>query len=570
MVKCNKNNQMPKIFSQTPSKERIKRADIVTETISATHRGILSGIDEYKGVWGKKQATHLLRRTMFGATKTDINIMAAKSMSQAVDFLFLPQAKPAQPINDYNNIGDDKKLVDKIVPAGQPYADLPNRDIDAEFWKNVSLKCWWFNNIIEQKISIHEKMMFFWSNHVPVQIFEVYEARFGYRYLEVLRRNSTGNFKTLMREITTDPAMLRFLNGDKNSKFAPDENYGRELQELFCIGKGPNSKYTETDVKTAARVLTGWKVDWTKSVSTFNANDHDSGDKAFSSFYNNKVIKGQTGANGAKEVDDLLDMIFGNAECALHLVRKLYRFLVYHSIDAATETNVIAPLAQLLRTSNFDIKPVLLKLLKSEHFYDVLNQGVILKTPLDFAIGLLREFNIPNPPKNNPREVLWVRMGMYWWLRDMLLDIGDPPNVAGWPAWYQSPQFDKYWITTNTLPKRGNLTDMMIYWGYENEDKSIKYGINEFEFTKSLSNPSDPNALISEVIELFFSIDVDATVRKNLKNILLSDQASDYYWTNAWNDYLADPKNVMKQDVVKWRLKSFYQHIMQMEEYQMM
>ena len=151
----------------------------------------------------------------------------------------------------------------------------------------------------------------------------------------------------------------------------------------LCIGKGPNSKYTEDDVKTAARVLTGWKVDWTKSVSTFNPNDHDSSDKTFSSFYNNKVIKGQTGANGAKEVDDLLDMIFGNAECALHLVRKLYRFFVYHSIDASTETNVISPLAQLLLTSIFDIKPVLLKLLKSEHFYDVLNLGVILKTPLD-------------------------------------------------------------------------------------------------------------------------------------------------------------------------------------------
>jgi Protein of unknown function (DUF1800) len=266
----------------------------------------------------------------------------------------------------------------------------------------------------------------------------------------------------------------------------------------------------------------------------------------------------------------MLDMIFANPECAKHIVRKLYRFFVYHTIDAATETNVIVPLAQLFQSSGFDIKKVMSKLLKSEHFYDVLNRGAIIKTPLDFTLGMLREYDMLKPDKTNLKEMFWVRANMYWWIRDMLLDIGDPPNVAGWPAWYQTPQFDKYWISTTTLPKRGSLSDMMIYWGYENKDKSIRYGIDEFAFTKTLTKPEDPNLLIEEVLSLFLSINVSTAAKQNLKSILLDKQDQDYYWTNAWLDHIKNPNDAMKKDNVKWKLKAFYQYVMQMEEYQLM
>jgi uncharacterized protein (DUF1800 family) len=533
-------------------------------------RGILTGLDEYTGPWTATQAAHLIRRTMFGAKKAEIKSISAMKMTDAVDLLLQTPPTPAQPVNDYNDVNTDK-LADKVVPFGQPWANLATRDIEIEFWKNVSLKCWWFNNIIEQKYSIQEKMLLFWQNHIPIQFFEVYDARHSYRYLSMLRQHSLGNFKSMVKAVTIDPAMLFYLNGHDNVKAAPDENYARELQELFCIGKGPDSKYTEEDVQAAARVLTGWKSDYNKPNVTFNTNDHDYGDKVFSAFYGNKIIKGIQGTNGGStELDQMLDMIFANPECAKHIVRKLYRFFVYHTIDAATETNVIVPLAQLFQSSGFDIKKVMSKLLKSEHFYDVLNRGAIIKTPLDFTLGMLREYDMLKPDKTNLKEMFWVRANMYWWIRDMLLDIGDPPNVAGWPAWYQTPQFDKYWISTTTLPKRGSLSDMMIYWGYENKDKSIRYGIDEFAFTKTLTKPEDPNLLIEEVLSLFLSINVSTAAKQNLKSILLDKQDQDYYWTNAWLDHIKNPNDAMKKDNVKWKLKAFYQYVMQMEEYQLM
>jgi hypothetical protein len=542
----------------------------MAKDVSPIPRGLVTDLEEYKGVWGNIQAAHLIRRTMFGATKNEISFLSSVTMSQAVDMLLKDAPIPPEPVNDYNGVGEDK-LVDKVVPFGKPWADLPTRDFEIEFWKNVSLKCWWFNNIIEQKYSIQEKMLLFWQNHLPIQIFEVYDARRSYRYLTTLRKHCLGNFKTMTRAITIDPAMLFYLNGTSNVKSAPDENYARELQELFCIGKGPDSKYTEQDVKAAARILTGWKSEWAKPNVYFLASDHDTQDKQFSPFYKNKIIKGVTGGNGGnEELDALMDMIFANKECARHVVRKLYRFFVYHTIDAKTEMDIIIPLADLFQASNYEIKPVLNKLLKSAHFYDKLNRGAVMKTPLDYTLGMLREYNMPKPDKTNLKEMFWVRSGMYWWIRDMLLDIGDPPNVAGWPAWYQSPQFDKYWISTTTLPKRGNLSDAMVYWGFENEDKSIKYGIDEFAFTKTLTHPEDPEMLVEEVLSLFLSISVNVQVKASLKGILLSGQAQNYYWTNAWNDYIANPNDMMKKDIVKWRLKAFYQHVMQMEEYQLM
>ena len=133
-------------------------------------------------------------------------------------------------------------------------------------------------------------MLLFWHNLLATESWGIFIAKTSYQYFELLRRHAFGNFKTLIREITLDPAMLIYLNGTRNQKEAPDENYARELQELFCIGKGPNSGYTEEDVQAAARVLTGWRHSW-KEVNSqgpvssfFQADRHDTSDKQFSDF----------------------------------------------------------------------------------------------------------------------------------------------------------------------------------------------------------------------------------------------------------------------------------------------
>ena len=141
----------------------------------------------------------------------------------------------------------------------------------------------------------------------------------------------------MVNGVTKNAGMLIYLNGDKNAKTAPDENYARELQELFTLGKGPGSKYTEADVKAAARVLTGWRVERFGVTSYFDATRHETGDKVFSSFYNDTTIKGKSSAAGANETDELVDMIFQQNEVAMYLCRKLYRYFVYYDIDTTTE-----------------------------------------------------------------------------------------------------------------------------------------------------------------------------------------------------------------------------------------
>src|SRR6478672_11169439 len=146
--------------------------------------------------------------------------------------------------------------------------------------------------------------------------------------------------------------MLRYLNGYLNTATAPDENYGRELQELFTIGKDPVTNlapYAEDDVKNAAKILTGHRINGNTFSYFFDATRHDSTDKTFSTFYNNTVIKGRTGAAGAQETDDLLNMIFAKNEVSKFIVRKLYRWFVYYVIDETTEANVIEPLATIFR-----------------------------------------------------------------------------------------------------------------------------------------------------------------------------------------------------------------------------
>jgi uncharacterized protein (DUF1800 family) len=243
-------------------------------------------------------------------------------------------------------------------------------------------------------------MVLFWHNHFALQFLEIPDSRACYVYTKVLYTHAMGNFKDLTRAITIDPAMLFYLNGRLNTKKAPDENYARELQELFTLGKGPNSKFTEDDVKAMAKVLTGWSINpLTNPFSTaFVSVNHDSTDKQFSSFYGNTVIKGQTGINaGNTELDELLTMIFKVDEVALFICRKLYEYFVYYEIDDTVETNVIVPLAKVFRDSGYSIKTVLKTLLMSEHFFDTWNRACVIKDPITQQAGFCREMELKFP-----------------------------------------------------------------------------------------------------------------------------------------------------------------------------
>ncbi len=520
-------------------------------------------LKKYTANFGNSELSHLLKRTMFGTQIKDIKGLDGKSLAQVLDVLLQNKPISSPPINAYN----DATYTDPIVAKDQTWVNAPYGDGTVNSKRINSFNGWWISLLLNQEASIQEKMVLFWHNHFSLETDIVSDARYMYKYVALLQKHALGNFKTLVKEITLDPAMLKYLNGYLNTKTAPDENYGRELQELFTIGKGINSKYTEQDVKAAAQVLTGYRINSTKIESYFDTTKHDVTNKQFSSFYKDAIIVGKSGVDGAKELDEMLDMLFIENELALFICRKIYRFFVYYEITDAIEQEVIIPLAETFRSSNFEINSVMLELLSSEHFFSSANRACYIKTPLDLVIGLYRDFNVALPNNSNTTIQYTVWQYIKTQASNLQLDLGNPPNVAGWPAFYQEPQFYELWINSDTLPKRNQFSDLMIGNGYTRS--AVKIVIDPIAYVSNFANPEDPNMLINAVLGHLLVIETSENLKKQLKNILLSNQVEDHYWTDAWNAYQISPTDKTKKSMVTTRLQAMLKYIMNLAEFQL-
>ncbi len=532
-------------------------------------REITSGLQPYTGAWTSTELIHLLKRTMFGARKSDIDYFLTRSMSQAVDELLNPTAPlPPPPVKNYQNTNTNAGDPDLAVSAGQTWVNTHTQDGTVQSNRRSSFRSWWMGVLINQDRSIREKMNLFWHNHFATEANETGNARYVYKHHNLLRQQCLGNVKTLTRAITIDSAMLVYLNGQLNTKTAPDENFSRELQELFTLGKENNPNYTEDDVKAAARVLTGWRNDAPNNTVFFDANRHDTTNKTFSAFYGGATITGRTGATaGDLELDDLLNMIFSKGEeVSRYLVTRLYRWFVYYDIDATTRANVIEPLAAQLRNGNWEIKPVLATLFKSEHFFDTLNQGCQIKSPVDFIVGLCREYTVVFPPATD-----YAAQYAHWnylrnWGTLMQQTLADPPDVSGWKAYYQAPNFYEIWINSDTFPKRNQFTDTLVVNGYTNSSKKII--IDPVAYAKMMTNPADPNVLIADIVNHIFRVPLSVNSRNVIKkDILLTGQDQDYYWSNAWNAHIANPADTMAYTTVYTRLRDLLKYFMNLAEY---
>ncbi|MDZ4667222.1 MAG: DUF1800 domain-containing protein [bacterium] len=525
-----------------------------------------TGIGLYQGTWGNDQILHLLRRTLFGVKKSDLDFFKNKTLSESIDILLtLPTNPPLPPLNHYSY---NLALPDPNVPIGSTWINAPQSPT-LNGPRIQSLKYWWAGLLLNQDRSIREKMTLFWHHHFATECFTVQESRFSYKHHALLRSMCLGNFKELVKQITMDPAMLIYLNGDKNTKTAPDENYARELQELFTVGKDLPNHYTEEDVKQVAKILTGWRINRTTISSLFDLTKHDTSNKTFSAFYNNTVITGRTNTNaGIDELNDLLTMIFAQQEVAKYICRKLYRYFVYYVIDESVETNVIAPLATVFINNNYEIKPVIETLLKSEHFFDILNFACMIKPPLDHLVGLARQTNISFPSESNVQQSYghWQTIQQYAIVLSQ--DLGDPPNVAGWPAYYEDPQFYELWINSDSLPKRNSVCDLLVYYGFTRN--GYKLIIDCIAFANQFTSPENPNLLLDQILLVLYPMPISATTKTFMKNsFLLSGQASDYYWTDAWNAYIADTNNVANKAAVNTRLQALLKYVLGQAEYQL-
>lgn len=523
----------------------------------------LAGLSPYTGTFGEAELIHLLSRAMFGVSKEDIKSFEGKSLEQVVDLLLdLPDSPPSPPVNNYNN----GRITDPDIPLGQTWVNGPSNPTFTGA-RRQSLKSWWIGQMLHQERNVLEKMTLFWHNHFATEMNIVGDPIIAYRHVAMLRKNALGNFKSFVKDVTIDSGMLRYLNGERNTKAAPDENYARELQELFTLGKGPDSNYTEDDVRAAARVLTGWRINRTTLESYFDPRVHDTDNKTFSSFYGGKTIIGQSGDDGQKETDELIDMIFQKTEVARFICRRLYMFFIYYELDEAAENNFIRPLADAFVNSNFEMKPLLKTFFMSEHFFDAVNRGCMIKNPVDYVVGMFRHFYIEVPDSNNlvDQYGTWLNLWAICALQQM--DLGDPPSVSGWPAYHQIPMYHELWINSDTLPKRNQISDLMVLAGFRRGSFLVK--IDCPEYASHYTSPEDPNQLIADMLKYLHTIEVDQSQKDYMKSLLLSGQSQDYYWTDAWNAWVNDPTDAMKFNQVDTRLKLLIKYLMNLSEYQL-
>lgn len=445
-------------------------------------------------VWDEAAARHILSRTLFGYKKEDVEFALSQTLDDFVDnYLLADKPEPAQPgywVNDPTNENNTERTRELIY--------------------------WWYNLMITQGYSIREKMVLFWHNHFVSDVNKVGLAQRMYWQNKLLRDFATGNLINLTKAITIDPAMLIYLDGIQNRKGAPNENYGRELMELFTLGIG---NYTENDIKEGARALTGWRVDGITSY--FTESRFDDG------------VKTYLGQTGNFNYTDVVDIIFTQPACAVYFCRELYHEFVHVVIDDQS----VETMAQILRSNNYELKPVLSTLLKSVMFHTEEIRGAKIKSPIEMIIGSMRQLSVDTPDYVYMRQVA----------AQAKQELFAPPNVSGWDG-------DKVWINTSTLPARNVFTDAVIN-GRKPGGGNLTFQLDLVEYARTFPSAEDAIQLIDDISKVFLQFPLSENRREYLLNTLL-DGAAVYDWST--NDPLAED-----------RLKLFFKALMRLSEYQL-
>lgn len=535
---------------------------------STTTLPLTTGLIPYTGPWTFELAAHLLRRTTYGPTLTNIKWALDQGLEATVEKLFEEIPLPDPPVNAFYP-GDPN------VPIGETWIEEPyfNNILNEQAsYRFRSVTSWTFGLMWQEGISIREKLTLFWHNHVPVNAVE--DPKFLYRYGALLRSYAWGNFRDLMKDITIDPAMLRYLNGFQNQKEAPNENYARELLELFTIGKGPlaapgdYTNYNEQDVQAMARVLSGWTVFGLTIESTdgtfgaeFHPDRHDDGTKVLSDHFNNEVITDM----GDQEYKHLIDIIFQQEEVARFICRKLYRWFVFYQIDEVVETDVIAPMAQILLSNDFEIKPALQALLKSEHFFDAAFAGVIIKNPVDFLMSIVKTFEVETSTGLDEIYDSWYRI--WGFSRKMQMSYFEVPEVAGWQAYYREPLYYRNWLNASTLPLRMDYSEGFCdagFFPFQANGQVMR--VEALKLLDQLDSPDDPNAVVEECVRLLFPKPISQERKDALKAILLPG-LPDFEWTVEYQAYAADPANPAVANPVEAKFRALVRSMVTMPDF---
>jgi uncharacterized protein (DUF1800 family) len=521
----------------------------------------------YAGPWTNIQAAHLLRRATFAPLKSEIDQAVNLGLAGSISKLFETIPLPAPPVYfDYDahpDISRGETFVGRHIAPDDRNADRGAR--------RRSMEGWWFLSTAEQGFNIRDKMMLFWHNHFGMGVLN--ESNLMYDFLTRYREFATGNFRELVKQMTIDPYMLQFLNGNQNSAANPNENFAREVLELFTIGKGPQvgpgdyTTYTEEDIVELAKAFTGWRTRYFNSIdpelypeSYFVQNRHDTSTKQLSERFNYAQIP-----NGNEnEYKQVIDIIFRQDEVARFISRKLYRFFVYYRIDDAVEAAIIEPMAQLLIENDYVMGPAIEALLSSEHFYQ---EGIIgnqIKTPLDFTQSLFRPLGWYDRWEDVYDQYRAARIA-YSHARDTGMQVTLPPSVAGWEAYYQEPSYARLWLNTSTIQRRTDhirrCTIRRFSWD------SNPYEIDWLAFIDDFQNPNDPNTMIEEFVQRLLPQPLREEQLTAVKELLLPG-LEDFVWTGEYNNYLQNPFDEGIRQAVENRLKEMAFGFLQLAEFQ--
>lgn len=381
------------------------------------------------------KAAHLLQRAGFGGTPEEIDRVVKLGPRRAVDELLdFPNAAVEEQTRtggpDLSAIEGYPRTFAEQRAMFQGLTEQERMRLRQQLMRNNreainKTMAWWVERMVRGPYPLQEKLVLFWHGHFTTSAQEERRAALIWRQNELHRRMAAGNFREYVRLISRDPAMLEYLNNAQNRRQAPNENYARELMELFTLGR---DQYTERDIKEAARAFTGWAHDGEDFV--FRQRDHDPGPKTF---------MGRTGHFGG---DEIIDIVLQHPACGPYIASRLWNFFVYEPDDRDRE--MLASLGNVLVSSRWELRPLLQTMLTSKAFYSPRAMGTQIKSPVQLVVGTCRLLGVPLP-------AFRVMLAQFNQMGQVPLQ---PPNVKGWPG-------GRLWINTATLLARYNTAVML-------------------------------------------------------------------------------------------------------------
>lgn len=576
----------------------------------------------HSGPLGRRGAAHLLRRATFGPTIVQIKTFSALTAAQALQQLYhqaIPDAPPPVAPGESGSwvitgITDPEKM---------------------EFEYQGYFKSWFVGQMMSAGVpaaqslaySAREKLVFFIHTHLTAIAEKIGSSRAMYFQNQLFRMYALDgvtspvipaiklNFKELTKKICVDNAMLNLLDGTINIR-GGNENFGRELIELYSIGRGLEGSdvtvglgqgdyfyYTEDDVQAAAKVFSGFQFDNAFAVedtdtllprgkvrgSATNASGHDNNSKQFSARFGNAIIAPDpllligtqaTEESALDEISQLIDLIYAQEETANHICRKIYRFFMYHEITDTINTNIIQEMAETFRTNNFKIQPVIEELLSSQHFYNNNSTpytddgfGGIIKSPLDLVLGTYRFFGVEVPSITTDATEFYDRTGkVVNMMKESLgMDFYQPFDVAGYDAYHQFPIYHRSWITVNNLTNRYNFIDQKL------PDFDLYQFIRD---NIDLTEASDARRLVIELASFVLprteNLTFDTTMDETQEATLTSERL--LYFLNKFLDIFdPDPETAWTNryttqtgiNTMEGQLQNLFNAMLQSPEYQL-